>query len=402
MRILQLVPRLPYPPDDGGKLGILGITNGYLAAGAQVMMGGFDEAGNSGVFGRDVGPRLAGWFSETIGRRDHLMAAASAVITNRPFVRQKYWSPSFCEIALTSTETFRPNLVHVDHSHMASYGLAIKRQFPGITVILRAHNVEYVIWERMAESARGRIARLFYRRHAKAIREFERIAFSGVDVIVPVTDVDATRIKALVAHKCIYVMPAGCAVRSAMPGRSLAAAEPRLVFVGLLEWAANRDGVRWFVQSVWPTIRAQWPKATLQVIGRFGRSVSDLPAADGVEYAGFVADLDAALSSVDVAVVPLRIGGGMRIKILDFMSRGIPVISTGVGAEGIPDTWRGEPTFLRADNAIAFRSALESLLESPANRHRLAHAGLKLIEERYDWGSLVRGLLDCVRTVTVA
>lgn len=389
MKILQLVPRLPYPPSDGGKIGILGITRGYLRAGHEVRLMGFDADGAEASFAAGLGRELAGYYVEPMPRWKSVASATRSLLSRRPFLREKYWSSSMFDAVCAAYEQWRPDFVHIDHSHMGAYGLELKRRHRDARVYLRAHNVEIAIWRRLKTTAGNAFSRAFYADQARLVRDYERVLFSTLDGVVPLTPVDAERVMLEAPDAAIYTMPAGCELRDAVPLRPGIGEDPRLCFVGFLDWIANRDGITWFVEDVWPRIRARWPNARLDVVGRASTPIRCLADTPGVHYHGYVDDLDAVLRNVDVAVVPLRIGGGMRIKILDFLSRGLPTISTSVGAEGIAHSWHGQHVFELADHADGFLHALELLSEGAARRQALAESGRRFIEHEFDWTALM-------------
>lgn len=389
MKILQLVPRLQYPPTDGGKIGILGITLGYIRAGNQVRLVGFDSDGARDAFEQGLGPMLSGFYIEKMPSWKPVVAGLSSVATRRPFLRQKYWSPRMARRVLEIYATWKPDFIHIDHSHMGVYGLLLKEHWPEARVYLRAHNVDFVIWERLRSTATNPISRIFYADQAALVRAFERRLFTCLDGIVPLTSVDAERVSLEAPAVRLYTMAAGCELREQVPLRETIADDPRLCFVGLLDWIANRDGIVWFLEDVWPRIRQRWPRACLDVIGRATRPIRPLFEGNGVTYHGFVDRLEPILSTADFAVVPLRIGGGMRIKILDFLSRGIPTISSSVGAEGIPATWNGREVLKIADTPDDFVRVISQLCATPGLRAELADRGRQFIAEEYDWTVLM-------------
>ena len=192
------------------------------------------------------------------------------------------------------------------------------------------------------------------------------------------------------------LMPAGYSLNPPVALRRDASVAPHFAFVGFIDWAPNRDGMVWFLNNIWPSIIQRWPDAQLDVIGR--NSGAALTPAPGVRHLGFVEDLASALSKVDVALVPLRIGGGMRVKILDFLSRGLPLISTTIGAEGIPCNYLGARVYEQAEDAEDFVAAAERLLHSYESRMALAATGRRLIKERYNWSALVGSAIDWIST----
>ncbi len=389
MKILQLVPRLPFPPSDGGKIGILGIVHGYVRAGHEVRLLGFDADDSRAEFARELGPLLSGYYVERMPGWKTALAASASIVSRRPYLREKYWSRSMARQVLDSFDRWQPDFVHVDHSHMGAYGLALKQQRPEARVFLRAHNVEYVIWERLQATATNPINGAFYRDQAMMVRAYERRLFSSLDGVVPLTAVDAERVSSAAPSARVYTMPAGCELQESVQLRDRITDDPRLCFVGLLDWIANRDGIVWFIEHVWPLVRSRWPRARLDVIGRATAPIRQLSQTEGVVYHGFVERLETVLSTADCAVVPLRIGGGMRLKILDFLSRGVPVISSSVGAEGIPATWGGKEVFKTADSPADFVRELAELCGSGDLRRDLSERGRGFVAAEYDWAVLI-------------
>jgi polysaccharide biosynthesis protein PslH len=389
VKILQLVPRLPFPPSDGGKIGILGIVRGYVRAGHQVRLLGFDTDNSFEAFESELAPLLSGHYVERMPARKTVLSVFNSLVTRRPFLREKYWSRSMARQVVESYVAWQPDFVHIDHSHMGAYGLTLKQRCPGARVYLRAHNVDYVIWERLHAAAANPVSRAFSRDQAAMVRAYERRLFTRLDGVVPLTVVDSERVSHEAPSARIYTMPAGCELQESVRLRDRITDDPRLCFVGLLDWIANRDGIVWFVEQVWPEIRRRWPQARLDVIGRTTNPIRQLSETEGVVYHGFVERLESVLSTSDCAVVPLRIGGGMRIKILDFLSRGIPTISTSVGAEGIPARWGGQEVLKIADAPADFVRVIAELCESASLRAELAERGRNFIAAEYDWAVLM-------------
>jgi glycosyltransferase involved in cell wall biosynthesis len=192
----------------------------------------------------------------------------------------------------------------------------------------------------------------------------------------------------------VQVLPNG--VLASSYGTATAAAQPdTLIFTGSLRYGPNHDGMRWFVGDVWPLIRRARPAARLLITG--DHADLPLPAAAGVERTGFVDDVRPLLSSAWLAVAPIFAGGGTRVKILEAMAAGTPVVATTKGAEGIAAV-AGQHLLL-ADDPGAFAAQVVALLSDAALRARLAEAARRLIEQRYDWRILGTQLEELVRGV---
>lgn len=388
MKILQLVPRLPYPPDDGGKIGIAGILEAFNRLGHLVTVGGFDEENRLAEAVPALREHAADWFVEDIPSSRVLRSKLLVGLGVAPYVREKYFSTSFARKVLATIEAWKPDVLHVDHSHMGSYALLARQRVPGLKFWVRAHNVESTIWERRAAVAADPLRAAIFKRQAALVRRFETKLFEAADGVLAISEIDAQRIRDQAPHVHIHEMAAGCDLKAHAEPRASIAADPRFCFVGSLEYTANTDGLAWFVAEVWPAIRRAYPGATLVVAGRSSSRVRFLESLPGVRYLGFVDDVRTVTDNADIAVVPLRIGGGMRVKILDFMSRGMPIVATRIGAEGIPSIYRDRPTLRLADTADEYLRQIHELLPLQ-QRVQLAGTSRELIEKKYAWTALV-------------
>jgi glycosyltransferase involved in cell wall biosynthesis len=194
-------------------------------------------------------------------------------------------------------------------------------------------------------------------------------------------------------ERSIHVLPNG--VDAGEYCVASAASSDTIIFTGALRYAPNYDAMRWFIDHVWPRVRRARPAARLLITGDHGGL--PLPAGDSVERTGFVDDLRPLLAGATAAVAPIFSGGGTRVKILEAMAAGIPVVATTKGAEGI-DAIAGEQLLI-ADDAAAFAAHVVALLADDDLRKRMAHSARLLIEERYDWraiGPRFAALVDAV------
>ena len=192
----------------------------------------------------------------------------------------------------------------------------------------------------------------------------------------------------------LEVVPNGVDCDHNRPG--LAQPQPiRLVYNGSLTYSANYDAMRWFLAEVYPRIKAQVPGVSLTITGSTrGVDLAGLALDDTVRLTGFVDDVRIPVAEAGVCVVPIRQGGGTRLKILEAMALGTPVVATSKGAEGL-DAVDGEHLLL-ADDPEAFARRTVELLGNPALRHDLAANARRLVEDRYDWAAIGQRFVDLV------
>jgi glycosyltransferase involved in cell wall biosynthesis len=250
--------------------------------------------------------------------------------------------------------------------------------------VLFQHNVEAMIWKRHVEQAGSAVRRLYFRRQARLMLEYERRVCRSVKSVIAVSEADAKTMRELYGVSRVNAVPTGVDVAFFTPP---AEAQPAtdLVFVGSMDWMPNVDGVVWFVREVLPLIRKKIPDCSLDVVGRTpGREVTEMAEGDArIRITGTVPDVRPWLWESKAAIVPLRIGGGTRLKIYEAMAAKTAVISTTIGAEGL-DIAPGE-NILIADQAEAFADACVRLIADERERRRLAAAAWRHVEAKHSW-----------------
>jgi glycosyltransferase involved in cell wall biosynthesis len=256
------------------------------------------------------------------------------------------------------------------------------------SAILFQHNVESVIWRRMAGHARG-VGRAFMEEQHRRIARYEETVCRRVKRIVAVSDDDAATMRSLYGVERVESVPTGVDLDYfAPPGTSPPKTD--LVFVGSMDWRANIDGVLWFAREVLPLIRRSRPECSLTIVGR--RPVAEikrLAESDSrIHVTGTVEDVRPYLWDAAVSIVPLRIGGGTRLKIYESMAAKVPVLSTTVGAEGL-DVRKGENIEL-ADSPEAFAEQCVALLADPDARRKVSQTAWEMVSACYSWEVVAR------------
>jgi glycosyltransferase involved in cell wall biosynthesis len=267
----------------------------------------------------------------------------------------------------------------------------------GLPTLIMAHNVESQIWKRRAMHARRAVEHAFFAVQATKMELFERRVVRQASLTAAVTELDARHIAAWGAPR-VSIVENGVDTEFFIPTQGTGEGE-KLLFLGAFDWFANQDCVEYLLAEILPLVLRHAPRAKLQVVGR------KLPEAlrkrwacfDGVELVGEVPDVRPYLASAAVVVVPLRIGGGSRIKILEAFAMKKAVVSTSVGAEGLAVS--DGVHLLLADSAASFGECTIRLLASPEQRAALGESGRKLVEERYSWDQIALCLESAWRRI---
>jgi polysaccharide biosynthesis protein PslH len=268
--------------------------------------------------------------------------------------------------------------------------LSASANFParlGIPTILFQHNVETALWQRLAASEANILRRLAYAIEARKMGRYEQAALRRFHHIIAVSDHDREQMLAMDSTCEITVVPTGVDTTKYSPAPPATADPPRVVFLGSMDWEPNIDAVSYFCRDVFPRVRASFPKAVFQIVGRNPHSSVRQLVSDGVEVTGTVPSVEEYLRRATVVIVPLRIGGGTRLKIFEAMATGKAVVSTSIGAEGLA-VESGRDLIL-ADDAATFADAVVRLLQDATLRRRYEEAAARLAAQ-YDWSIIVK------------
>jgi sugar transferase (PEP-CTERM/EpsH1 system associated) len=256
--------------------------------------------------------------------------------------------------------------------------------------ILFTHNVEAEIWRRHAENATNPLTRFLLRRQWSRMLRFERAALQRFDLVLCVSDADRHTFGTLYPDALkapAHVVKTGVDTDYFAPMPQRASHPAHLVFTGSMDWLPNEDGMQYFVRDILPRIRQVEPHTTLSIIGRSPTpAVKRLAEIPGIEVTGRVDDVRPHVAAGSVYIVPLRIGGGTRLKIFEAMSMGKAVVSTTVGAEGLPVTHAHD--IVIADEPARFAQAVVHLIRDGELRRRIESQARRLVVDRYDWSAV--------------
>jgi len=262
--------------------------------------------------------------------------------------------------------------------------------------VLFQHNVETEIWRRHAATEQNPAARLVYQLEFNKMRAYEKQAVGRFDHVICVSEHDRQLMSTWVAPSRITVVPTGVDLERYRPDGTPQKSLRDIVFTGAMDWEANVDAVEYFCRQIWPLVLAAVPDAKFRIVGRNpGARVRKL-ASDSVEVTGSVPSVVEYLQRAAVVVVPLRIGGGTRLKIYEAMATGSAVVSTSVGAEGL-DVEAGRNIILE-NEPRNFAHAVTLLLRDGALRRRYEQAAAELAA-RYDWCSIALEFATVLQTV---
>ncbi len=394
MKLLWLKSGLLLPLDTGGKLRTWHLMR-HLAKRHSTTFLSFEdashtEADRAGM--REVCERLI-----TVPREDapkgswRFYAGAARFLVDRiPYAVAKYRSSAYREAVAELLARERFDAIVCDFLppvvNLPSFASSMGDRIP---MILFTHNVESEIWRRHTETAANAASRALLSQQWRRMLRFEGAAIARFDLVLAVSEADGRTFERLYPNALkapVHVVKTGVDTEYFTP--SPVTPDPaHLFFTGSMDWLPNEDAMTYFCREILPRIRRAEPDATLSIIGRSPtpavRALAEIP---GVEVTGRVEDVRPHIARGAVYIVPLRIGGGTRLKIFEAMSMAKAVVSTTVGAEGLPVT-PGRDIVL-ADEPTRFAQAVVHMIRDESARRAMEAAARQLVVERYDWSAV--------------
>lgn len=397
MKILVLAPRPLWPAHDGGTVASLRCISGLAAAGAQVTVLSM-KTGKHHAARKASDDCKPDWLSEY--RTVHVNTTIRLIplllnllFSGNPYDLTRFRSREYSENLRSLLAGGQFDIIHCEGLVFALYLDEIRR-LTSVPVVLRAHNLEHRIREMMADRESSPFRRFYLSMLSRRLKRLETGAACRFDAIVPISRPDSRWFTSEARGRQVFLCETGADEASPLPEPP--ETPPRVGFIGSMNWKPNSEGIKWFIESVWPSVQEGIPGATLHIAGRDLNKVrTSFPEGKHIVFEGEPDNACSFIASNHVIIAPLFAGSGLRIKIIDAMSCGRPVVATPVAAEGIES--RTDCGLAVAADAESFSSAVLGYLEDDGLRSSAGKAAVKLIREKYDNRSLTAGLLEFYR-----
>lgn len=337
LRILQICNKPPFPPKDGGAIGMHNVSQGYIDSGFDLHI----LSVNSNKHFVDIDTLPQSYIDNTNFNAVEVdldikvfSAFANLVFSKRSYNIERFYNKEFGDKLTEILENKEFDIIQIESIFLKDYIPTI-RKYSKAKLVLRAPNVEFVIWNRLAQIEKSFLRRFYLNILAKRLKKEELIAFDKVDAIYTVTENDIKLIKSLGIKKPIEFIPTGVDVTKDLSIEGVNTEYPSIFHMGALDWLPNQEAVKWLLDNVWPSIYKEFPKLKFYIAGRRPPQwLKDLRI-DGVEVVGEVDDAAAFIKSKAIMPVPLFSGSGMRVKIIEGMMLKKAIVSTTIGIEGI-------------------------------------------------------------------
>ena len=395
MRLLWMKSDYVLPPDTGGKIRTYNLMRelNKLCEVTYLAFKGDDSPNNE--------PEIATCATDivTVVRPEENKSGVGfysrvlrGLASQLPYILQKYRSSKIVGHQRNFVRADgKPPVVLCDFLEMAEN---VDWSLPCPKVLFQ-HNVESMIWDRYYSTETNPLKKAYFNYERKRMARYEAEACNRFDLVFTVSEEDRHTLRNRFGVTCpIEVLETGVDTDFFQPLPNHAPTPGRLTFLGSMDWMPNIDGVRWFVDEVLPLVRKQFPSASLDIVGRrpgseIRRMAEKAPA---INVIADVPDVRPHIANSDVFIVPLRIGGGSRIKIYEAMAMDRPVVSTTIGAEGLPVV--ADQHIAIGDTPAEFAGQVVQLLQDSERRQSISRSGYEFVTQNHQWKNVAAKLLD--------
>lgn len=394
MRVLQLCLKPPQPAKDGGCIAINNISRGLINLGIELKiltLSTYKHPFNESAFDEEflLKSKIEGVYIDT---KVNIVDAFSNLVTSDSYNVSRFFSTDFDILLRRTLEDSEYDIVHLESVFMTTYCHTIRR-FSKAKIVLRSHNLEYMIWERLARQSSNPAKKIYLSHLAKQLKNYEIQVISSIDGIAAITDEDGNKYRNLGANIPIITIPFGINLSDYHYNSEESdpvGSDIKLFHLGAMDWKPNLEGIAWFLEEVWTNLTSKFTNMSLHLAGRNMPEWLLENEYPNLENHGEVSSANDFINSNDVMVVPLLSAGGMRVKIIEGMALGKTVISTKIGAEGI--NCENRVNILLADTIDEFEEQLAWISEKPARIFEIGQNARRLVEGYYDNESITKDL----------
>lgn len=389
-RVLHIMNRVPWPVKDGGTLACYNLMKGLHDAGCEVTL----AAMNTSKHYIDPGSlpesfkRIANVHTCFVNNEVKPVGALLNLFSNRSYNIDRFITPGFKALLAQLLEQHVFDLVIFDNLFTAAY-VDLVRSKSKAKLVLRQHNVEYRIWEALAQQATNPLKKWYLGLLTKRLERFERQYLNKFDALITLTQSDKDDMLRMGCNIPVHVSPSGIEFKNTVTNVKQI---PGSVFhLGAMDWLPNVQAMEWFIKEVWPHVQAEHPEAVFYVAGKKMPAGFSRFQSKTIKVVGEVDDAAAFMQSRQIMVVPLLAGSGIRIKILEGMSLGKAIVSTTLGATGL-EAENGKHLLI-ADEPVHFAQCINKLLSDEQLCASLGEAAKTQANDVYHNNKVISRLL---------
>jgi polysaccharide biosynthesis protein PslH len=389
MKILQICFRVPYPPHDGGAIAMYDILYGLSKKGHEVQVLAVNTPKH---FQKDdvlkgVAKVKTVFIDTTISPIDAFFNLFKSI----PYNLERFVSADFEKALRELLQQNEFDIIHVEGTFVAYY-IDVIRKHSKAPVVLRAHNVEYLIWQRLASNEKNLFKKIYLTLLSRKLKTFEKKYFSKYDVIAGITQEDNQRLESLGVVTAKEFIPAGVDLQRFSVDPTVLAKPHSMFIISSLNWLPNLEGLEWFIQQVWPEAKRKNPLLELHIAGKDTPASVQQLVGNGIFVHGYIADASVFMQQYDLMLVPLLSGGGMRLKIIEGMALGKCILTSTIGAEGI--ACQSKQDILKVDQPAEWVNYISDYFTHRKSYDNIGLNARQVIREQYDNDKVMDRLVE--------
>lgn len=393
MRILQLCNKMPYPPHDGGSIAILNLTHSFAKLGHDVtllcMATSKHNHSDREVSEAKLKTNLHSVKVDTDIK--WIPMIMNLLFSKDPYIVKRFISDNFRATLIQILKDQSFDIIQLEGTYLLPY-LETIRSHSKAVVALRSHNIEHKIWEGISKITGNPFKKIYLQNLSKRLKRFEQKYINRYDLLVPITGIDNEAFYVMGNRKPAMVCHSGYDTEN-LPEVNPTGMNSSLFFLGSLDWIPNQQGLSWFALKVIPLLSRQHPNLVFYVAGRNApRSILNKLTHSSIIFCGEVPDARDYMGSKGIMIVPLFSGSGMRIKIIEAMAMGKPVVATTKAAEGIGIT--PDENILLADSTEDYVRQTARLLNNDELYRRISKNAVNFIRNNYNNLQITSALAD--------
>ena len=397
LKILQITNKVPYPPKDGGALAVLNMAKGLSKLGMDVSLLAFNTSKHHqdmNSFGSTELPYHHIW---TVDLDTSISLASTLwhqISSTQAYHLKRFWSNDFRDLLKIVVKKHHFDLIQIEALYMLQYVPYIRKD-SSVPVFYRAHNIEHEVWERKALTEKNILKKLFFKSLSRRIRKYELECPSLFNHLIAISPKDLEFFNTNGLAKPCIIAPVGIELQiSEHTASANIECENDLFYIGALDWLPNQEGLLWFLQNCWHSVRERLPNLTLSIAGRNApKHFSEkLKLYKNIIFSGEVDDAKEYMSKHGILIVPLFSGSGIRVKIAEAMSLGKAVITSKVGIEGIAANHGTE--ILIADTEQQWVQQIENLVTDQEYKARIGANARLFAQEQLDLNKISKNIVN--------
>jgi glycosyltransferase involved in cell wall biosynthesis len=384
LKILQLTNRVPYPLNDGGNIATYNVTYFLNQMGHELTL----LTLNTKKHYQSITPLqdMAHVYAVDIDTTITMSGLVKSLFQQMPYNVQRFYDKKY-ELQLIELLTHHTyDIIQIEGSYMVMYAPII-RKYSKAKVVLRSHNIEHMIWQRMSDNESNFLKKKYFQIMSRKIKWFEDVTMKEVDAIVAITQNDAEYYHDQGFKGELTTINAGVNLNKFIPQPALKI-KNTIGFIAGLDWLPNIQGLDWFLSEIWPSVKLKYPLLELHIAGKAMPQKYLQIKDSSIVIHGTVADAVNYIQKCEIFIVPLLSGGGMRLKVVEAMALGKCILSTSVGAEGVG--YSHQTNIYIADTVAEWLAFFDWMVQNTTQLSIIEQNAIRLANEKYSWEQLVK------------